>query len=270
MPSDTDPTGLPPGQSQAATPQEGQQGEPSPQQPTAEALQQQLEQAKREAQETRERAAQIEEGYKHLQADYTRKSQALAQLSGAPLPQQQVDPVSRHIAALKAKGYKEEDLRPVLETSAQLTQEMIREQLAPFQQQLAATQAYGQVGSAMQQAAQNPQVAQLFSDPQISDYVQRILAENARQHGVPPDPVTAQNLAYMAYGQRSMNPPQQQAQQAQQVQQPAPYGVPQFPGTTFPGSGFTTRPAAQQAAAPLTPAQQALEAEMKILMGGKK
>lgn len=269
MPTDTDPTGLQPGQSpETVTPQEGQQGDSSPAQPSLEALQQQAEQAKREAEELKSQLAQRDENFKQLQAYNTRRDQAFAQLVGANPQQQSVDPVSRVAAELKAKGYKEEEIRPVLDANARITQEIIQQQLGPLQQQLQATRAYGQVGAVMQQVSQDPTVGQLFADPEIAGQVQYVLATHA-QNGTPPEALTAVNLAYMAYGQKQMRAAQNPQQQAPA---PQPYtGVPSFTGMTFAGSGFTGRPVPQgQQQTQLTPAQQALDDEIKKQTGFKK
>lgn len=270
MDPNQDPTAPTPDNPQG-TPQSEQQGNPQQQQaPASEALQQQLEQARRETEEARKQAEQFQENYRNLQADHTRKSQALAQLVTGQYPQQQpVDPVSRIAAELKAKGYKEEDIRPVLEANRQITQELIQQHLGPVTQQLQATQAYTRVGEAMQQAASNPQVAQLLSDPEIGGYVNRVLAASAQQ-GVPPDPQTAANLAFMAFGQRQLQAAAQPPQQQAPVAPPPVYGVPQFPGTTFAGSGFVTRPVNAPVQKPLSPGAQALDAEIKKSLGQTK
>lgn len=253
-----DPSTVPTEQPGNGTPAPAQQApvqytEPTPAQPPAASpsseeiatLRQQAEQARA----YQEQLAQVQEQYKFLQGDYTRKSQALAQLSGAQTPPQaQQDPLTPYIEGLSRKGYDKQQARDLAE--------MVHGMVAPLQQQLQQAAQIGQnqalVDSVMRDAwSQAPTV---LGDPRISAAVENQLRAAAAQ-GMVIDRNMALSLGFVEQGWASLKPNQQQpAPQAQPLPH-NPQPVPQYMahGMYRPATGY---PPPQPTVNAQTPEQQ--------------
>lgn len=243
--------GTPAPEQAAGTP--GQQTpQAAPNQPTLEQVQAQLQQEQAARQ-------QQDQQYRALQADYTRKAQALAQLAGAQSPQAPPpDPLAAYVSKLTGKGYAEKEARAITE----IQYEMVQERFAPLQQQL--QQSY-------QQANQLAQVdnmlgaayrtdASVFPNQQIYDQV-RATASNYAQQGGQLDPEIILSIANDAAYRFKRGQPVQQPPPQQQPQ--APLGAQPFRnGTTFMAPNFAT-PLQQPSSAPLTGAALDVDEEMK-------
>lgn len=124
-------------------------GQPTPAaadpQPTAEDYQRQLQQER----QTRE---QLESNYKSLQGEFTRRSQALAQLTGNtnPIQAPPPSPVDQYAQHFVAKGYTPENAK----NSAELVYNIVQAELRPVLQQAQIAQQSSNVDYAIQQAAQ--------------------------------------------------------------------------------------------------------------------
>lgn len=227
------------------TPQATQQTqEQTPQQTTAQS--QQTEQTKApgltpeqivELQTRASRAEQLEENYKHLQAEFTRRSQALAQLTGAQPQLQPQDPLAPYIQKLVSQGYDEKDARAIVSVSHEMTQ--------PLQQQLQqaqiATQQSAFVGDVMRQAwASAPH---LFADPEVAQNVEAILRNEALR-GQKIDAEYALDAALITAGRKNLKAPTGNQQGASQQQ-------PQFRSMFGAGNSFSPQaPTTQSNAIP--------------------
>lgn len=209
-----------------------------------------LRQQAQTAQQYQAQLQQREESYKHLQAEYTRSRQALAQLAGAngSAPQQQQDPLAPYIKDLTDQGYAEKDARAI----AGLSYKMIQPLQQQFQQTTQSLQSQTMIDATMRAAySQDPA---LMSDPNIYASVEATLRQGAMQ-GMQIDAKQAIYSALIA---------QYDAKQAQATQQRQP-GMPPLPqqqpapqpfanGVFQPGTGY---PMPQQAAQNrVTPEQQ--------------
>ncbi len=178
---------------------------------------------------------QIKQNYDHLRTDHTRKSQALAQLTGANQAPPQ-DPLSPFLQKAAAKGYNPEDARFM----AEMVQEMVAPLAQQQQQYYGALQATQQVGDVMRAAwTQEPEI---FADPRVSQQVEAQLKQNAMT-GQSCEPALAVNLAILASHQL-----RKQGNQAPPAQQWQP---PSFGGFTGMPGGFAPQAPAKQQANPM-------------------
>lgn len=187
---------------------------------------------------------QVQESYRHLQADYTRKSQALAQLTGAT---QQPPPVQDQVTQLANQIAREHNINvedaKIMASMQMKIQQASEQRIGAIQQAMMAQNA---VPGALQQAyAQAPQ---LFSDPSLVAEVQRALVEDAQRGYAQIDANYAIDVAAIINTRRQIAGVRQQ-QFVPQLQQ-LPPGAMQFPGQF----GFTNLAPQQHA-----PVQQTTE-----------
>lgn len=191
----------------------GQPAQPAALQPSVEDLQAQLQQANQQLE-------QKEQNYRSLQGEFTRRSQALAQLTGSQLqqPQTPVDPIAPYVQKIVAQGYSEKDARVIAQTQYEMTQAMVTPLQQQFQQQQQTTAQLTQLDRIASQAyAKFPD---LFPDQQsINDAVQA--ANVYVQRGGIMDERTLLSIANDNIFERRFSGRQPAAQQPQ-YQQPAP------------------------------------------------
>lgn len=226
----------------------GQQSQAAP--PTIEQLQAQLQQEQSARQ-------QQDQSYRALQADYTRKAQALAQLAGSQAPPQAPpDPIAPYVQKIVAQGYSEKDARVIAQSQYEMTQSMV----APLQQQIQQgyqqTQQLTQVDNLLNGAyREDPTV---FPDQKVYDQV-RQAAINYTQQGGQLDSRMIRSIANdAAYWARQGQPLQQQP--PPQAMQPLGF-QPFRNGQNIVTPGY--QPPMQQGNAPLTGAAAEVEAAMK-------
>lgn len=222
-------------QQQAAAPQQAQTT-PQAQSPTPE----QIAQWQTEAQ----RASQLEQNYKALQAEFTRTRQAMVALTGNASGQVQQDPLKPHVDSLVSRGYDEKDARAIVEAQYSMVQPLIQQN----QQLQAAIQGNAIVGDVLREGWSK--APQLFADAQILQSVEQVLRQEALR-GNPINAEYALDLAFVAEGRKRLSGQQQQATQVQQ----APVSI----GGQFNwASGFSGPPQQQaQQKQPLSPEAQA-------------
>lgn len=193
-------------------------------------------------------AEHFKKQYDALLPEFTRRSQALAQLAGSTQQQQthQQDPLKPYVDKLVAKGYAPEDARAVAEVSYEMTQPLRQE----FAQQQAALQQTNQIQYVMQQAWSKN--ASAFADPEIVQQVEQILRQEALK-GQSVDPEYALDIAFVAAGRRAMSKGQQQTQTVQQQ-----------PGNIAPQFGMTAGFAPRQQTVAKQPTAEYTAADREI------
>jgi len=225
---------------QAAVTNAGEQ--PVPAQPSIEALQQQI------AQERTAREQQ-EQSYKALQSEFTRKSQALAQLAGTQLQPPQGDPLASQVEFFTKRGYDAKQGRDLAE--------FMQSQLQPLQQQyqqsFRSLQQQSILGNVLQDAYAKD--AALFADPEIYRETEATLRDFTSSGGSV-TPEFALQVAVLAKYER------ERANGGQQQSRPLP------PAQPFANGQFNVRPGYQPQANPnptpiLSTDQQAADAEIK-------
>ncbi len=179
-------------------------------QPTAEQIAQWRTQADQAAQYQQQLAAreqqlqQVTESAKYFQGQTHRLQQAL----GAPQQQPAADPLTPYIQKLVAKGYGEKEARDV----AGLNYEMVQQQVAPLQQELAATRNALAVepqikGSLDALYGQSPH---LFATPGVYDRTMNDV-RTAVQQGMRIDDKFVEQMAVLAAHEMSKGKPPQAA-----------------------------------------------------------
>lgn len=156
------------------------------------------------------KSAQLEESYKQLHGEFTRKSQILSAITGHEAQQPKTDPLEPYVKKLVSEGYHEKDARAIASVSYDMIQPIMDQQ----RQQQAAFQSTNQVGYVMQDAY--AKYGSVFT-PEVINQVQTAL-HNEAMKGNHIDAEYALDLAFVAAGRRSMtnqNP-------AVQPQQPRP------------------------------------------------
>lgn len=244
------PTGTPPQQQQAQvqtppapqpviiTGNEPPAPPPPPQQPpdgapTPEQIAQWRTQAE-QAQQLQQTLQQQQDQYRQLQGEFTRRSQALAQLTGANPQAAPQDPIAPYVQELVQQGYPERDARAIATTQYKMTQQYV----APLQQQLQQTQAAATASQTVEpvMAQLYQQMPGLFQNPGVYEQTKQGLIAQAANNGLVDMEqaiMTASALsAQAAYRQQMQQPPQfppmvpyqPQAQQPPQYQpgQPIP------------------------------------------------
>jgi hypothetical protein len=204
-----------------------------------------------------QRASQLEQSYKALQAEFTRTRQAMATLTGnanGQPPQQ--DPLEPYVKNLVSQGYDEKDARAIAGTQYSMVQPLIQQN----QQMQAAIHGNAIVGDVLREGyAKNPQ---LFGDPSIYQSVEQVLRAEAMRG----NQITAEyalDLAFVAEGRKRM--------QGAQTQQQATTQTPQINGQFGWASGFAgVVPPMQQQKQAITPELQAADAAVKARYGIKK
>jgi hypothetical protein len=191
-----------------------------------------------------QRASQLEQSYKALQAEFTRTRQAMATLTGNTNGQPQADPSAAYVERYLKAGYAKEDAEMLGKAAYDLTQPLIQQN----QQLQAAIHGNAIVGDVLREGyAKNPQ---LFGDPSIYQSVEQVLrAEAMRGNQISAE--YALDLAFVAEGRRRL--------QGAQTQQQATTQPPQINGQFGWASGF---PGPQP---PTQPVQKTLSPEAKEL-----
>lgn len=140
-PPQEQPPGTPPVEQAPAAPgQPPQAAAPAP--PTAEDFQRQL-------QQERQQREQLESNYKSLQGEFTRRSQALAQLTGNTGPAAPpVDPLQQYVDIYTRQGFDPKQARAAAEVQFKMAQDLA----APLQQQVQIARQSSNVDYAIQQA----------------------------------------------------------------------------------------------------------------------
>lgn len=252
----TAPTEQPP-QGNPAEPQQGApQVEPTATPPPPEPSVQELQQALAQ----REQALnQQQEQYRHLQADYTRKAQALAHLTGGGVlqPAAPPDPLAQDIHYWTEQGYNPKDARAMAQ--------YVNGKIAPIQQQLSqqlqSVQYAGQVDVTLRDAwGKYPQV---FSDPAVSNRVDQELRYFASQGGQPTEQMALQ-IAFIAKGEADL------ARAAQP--NAAPPVQPNFManGTWGPRPGYAQPAPTKPQPVQFAPEVMAFEADLQARMAKNK
>lgn len=169
-----------------------------------------------------------DESYKHLQAEFTKRSQVLAQLMGQQPQQAQQDPLAPYVEKLAQKGYDKDDARNMLG----VVHELIAPLQQSFQQQQQALQQTTRINDALQQAWNDPIGQSMLSDPEVMKLVRENLERDALE-GMMVSIDTAIDYAAMA-NSRKMRA--NKGQPAQPVQRQA--NGPSFPSFVGPTSGY--------------------------------
>lgn len=149
---------------------------------------------------------QRDEQFRNLQADYTRKAQALAQLAGATPPQAPADPIAQYAKALESKGYNATQARDL----AEMNYSMMQQEVAPLRQKLSAFETAQAIepqikGSLDALYGRSPQ---LFTNP--GTYEKAMLdVRNAVQAGMRVDDKFVEQMTVLAAHELGQSRPQQ-------------------------------------------------------------
>lgn len=214
--------------------------QPASAQPTAEQLNAQLNQE-------RAQREQLESNYKSLQGEFTRRSQALAQLTGAtgvaPVPAAPPDPLQRYVEMYTAQGFDAKQARMAAQVQHQMAQDMI----APIQQQVQVAQQASGIDYAIQQAA--GMAPHLFSTQEDVDVARQAGMAHLRNGGQL-DPRFLVSVSNDNRLWKSLNNPTPQPTPTPQAQPPNPLAggmfrvtpglTPQFPIAQKPQGAQTT------------------------------
>lgn len=124
--------------------------------------------------EQAQQANQLQEQYRNLQSDYTRKAQALAQLAGSQFQQPQQDPYEQYAKWAEQKGFDKDTARAVAEMADMIAQQRTQSAMQQFQYQNAGNQ----IPIVMQQAYSN--APQALQNPAVQEEVRKELMELAQ------------------------------------------------------------------------------------------
>lgn len=197
-------------------------------------------------------AVKYKQQYDSLLPEFTRKSQALAQLAGSQTPTAKpADPLSEIAASLVSQGYSVRDAAAVAKSVGGPLFSRLSVLEQQVQQGQSALHNNSIIGDVMQQCwKESPD---LFSNPQVAEEVNATLRSIA-MNGEPVTKDMALNIAYIAEGRARHGA-------RQQTQAPPTQSTPNFNSQIGPFSSLSNlRPApSQNTIQPMTPAQSELQ-----------